>query len=112
MSQIEVDHDGNEHQAKFWDWPLHGGDGVIRVHDDGTGFEVGLDAKYFTEKEITVKVIGDRLEIDFEHEQRTDKFGSITRKISRCYHLPAGVDAGSIKSHLSQGILYIRGNKQ
>ncbi|CAJ0935979.1 unnamed protein product, partial [Mesorhabditis belari] len=108
MSQIEL---GKKTEEQLWDWPLHGQDGIVRVHEDGKDFEIGLDAKYFTEKEISVKVNGDRIDIDFEHEIRSDKFGTVTRKVSRCYHLPAGSDPKSIHSQLSEGILYIRGKK-
>ena len=100
------------HNDKLWDWPLQGQDGIVRVIEDDKHFEVGLDATYFVAKDISVKVINDLIQINFEHEVRSDKFGTITRNISRCYHLPDGVDPKTIKSNLSNNVLFITGQKR
>ena len=52
MSQVQVQHNWNADQ---WDWPLQHNDGVVKVHNTPEKFEVGLDASYFTPKEIEVR---------------------------------------------------------
>ncbi|CAI5448319.1 unnamed protein product [Caenorhabditis angaria] len=106
---VTVDHDVT---AK-WDWPLQSGDGVVQVHDDDDHFEVGLEAHHFLPKEIEVKNIGEILEIHMEHSTKDDKFGNVSRTITRCYKMPKNVDPKSIKSNLdNKGILHISGQKK
>ncbi|CAI2350665.1 unnamed protein product [Caenorhabditis sp. 36 PRJEB53466] len=96
-----------------WDWPLHKGDGIVKVLDYEDHFEVGLEAQNFLPKEIDVKNVGDFLEIHMSHDVKDDQFGNITRSITRCYRLPKGTDVTTIKSKLDgNGILYITGNKK
>ena len=52
MSQVQVQHNWNADQ---WDWPLQHNDGVVKVHNTPEKFEVGLDASFFTPKEIEVR---------------------------------------------------------
>ena len=58
MSSIEVTHNW---QGDQWDWPLQHNDGVVKVHSDGNRWEVGLDAAFFTPKEIEVRFREDLL---------------------------------------------------
>uniref|UniRef100_A0A914BVI9 SHSP domain-containing protein n=1 Tax=Acrobeloides nanus TaxID=290746 RepID=A0A914BVI9_9BILA len=110
MSQVQVQHNWNADQ---WDWPLQHNDGVVRIHNTPEKFEVGLDASFFTPKEIDVKIAGNNLLIHCKHEERTDQFGTITREISRTYHLPSDVDAQTIHSHLTRnGVLKIAASKK
>ncbi|KAI1717322.1 hsp20/alpha crystallin family domain-containing protein [Ditylenchus destructor] len=107
---IEVTHNWD---AAQWDWPLQHNDGVVKVHNLQDKWEVGLDAQFFTPKEIEVKVNGDNLVVHCRHDERDDKHGSITREVNRSYKLPHDVDASTIKSHLSQnGVLHISANKK
>lgn len=48
---VAVNHDW---EAKQWDWPLQANDGVVKVINTADKFEVGLDASFFTPKEIEV----------------------------------------------------------
>ncbi len=52
MTSVQVEHDWHE---KVWDWPLQHNDGVVKVVDTPTKFEVGLEAPFFTPKEIDVR---------------------------------------------------------
>ena len=109
MTAVPVEHNW---AANVWDWPLQNADGVVRVTNTGDKFEVGLDVQFFTPNEIEVKVAGGELLIHCRHEVRNDEFGTISREIHRSYKLPADVDAGSLKSHLSnRGVLVITANK-
>ena len=48
---VEVSHNWSADQ---WDWPLQHNDGVVKVTNTPDKFEVGLDASFFTPKEIEV----------------------------------------------------------
>ncbi|CAJ0574569.1 unnamed protein product, partial [Mesorhabditis spiculigera] len=98
--------------ANVWQWPLQGKEGAVKVTEDRRHFEVGLDATYFREEDITVKVIDGQVEIMLEHEHRTGRFGTVRRTINRCYRLPAGVDPRTVRHHLHNNVLYIRGDKK
>uniref|UniRef100_A0A915ERK2 SHSP domain-containing protein n=1 Tax=Ditylenchus dipsaci TaxID=166011 RepID=A0A915ERK2_9BILA len=103
---IEVTHDWTGEQ---WDWPLQHNDGVVKVQNLGNKWEVGLDAQFFTPKEIEVKVLGDHLVVNCSHDERSDQHGNISRQISRSYKLPDDVDTSTITSHLTpHGVLRIR----
>uniref|UniRef100_A0A915EW99 SHSP domain-containing protein n=1 Tax=Ditylenchus dipsaci TaxID=166011 RepID=A0A915EW99_9BILA len=95
---IEVTHDWTGEQ---WDWPLQHNDGVVKVQNLGNKWEVGLDAQFFTPKEIEVKVLGDHLVVNCSHDERSDQHGNISRQISRSYKLPDDVDTSTITSHLT-----------
>uniref|UniRef100_A0A914DL63 SHSP domain-containing protein n=1 Tax=Acrobeloides nanus TaxID=290746 RepID=A0A914DL63_9BILA len=110
MTTVEVQHNW---AADQWDWPLQHNDGVVKVHSTPDKWEVGLDASFFTPKEIEVKVVNNALMIHLRHEARTDQHGDVKREISRTYHLPDDVDATTLKSHLSQnGVLTISASKK
>ncbi|VDM70349.1 unnamed protein product [Strongylus vulgaris] len=103
---------------KAWDWPLQANDEFVKVIEDSEHFEVGLDAKYFTPKEIQVRTMGDLIQIKMEHEGRGDDMTSrsIMRLLSlhllRCYKLPEGADAKTLKSNLDDnGVLHISAMK-
>jgi len=126
MTSIPVGHDTTA--SNVWDWPLQHSDGVVRVTNTNEKFEVGLDVQFFTPNEIEVrhsqgiptagspikvKVAGQEILINCRHESRTDQHGTITREVHRAYKLPADVDAGSLKSHLSsRGVLTITAQKK
>ncbi|GMR47744.1 hypothetical protein PMAYCL1PPCAC_17939 [Pristionchus mayeri] len=107
---IKVEHNWEGQQ---WDWPLQHNDGVVKVHNDKEKFEVALDAQHFTPSEIQVKVVGNILDIHFEHKSRTDSFGDVSRTVTRSYKLPEDVDASTVKSTLSaRGTLVITASKK
>ncbi|CAJ0604161.1 unnamed protein product [Cylicocyclus nassatus] len=97
---------------KLWDWALQTNDDFINVVEDATHFEVDLDAKYFSPKEIKVRTMGDLLQIQMEHDERDNGAMDVNRSISRCYKLPVGVNVQTLKSNLTRkGILHITGQK-
>jgi len=107
---IEVQHNWGTNQ---WDWPLQHHDGVVHVHNDKNCFEVSLDFRYFTPKELDVKMVDNQLLILARHAERTDKHGTVTREIHRCYHLPADLDVKTMKATLTgKGILHIIASKK
>nr|CDJ82976.1 Heat shock protein Hsp20 domain containing protein [Haemonchus contortus]CDJ88668.1 Heat shock protein Hsp20 domain containing protein [Haemonchus contortus] len=107
MSTIEV-----THEAEQWDWPLQSHEGVVKIINTNDKFEVGLDAQFFSPKDIEVKVCGQDLLIHCRHELRSDELGSIAREVHRAYKLPNDVDVTSVKSHLTnRGVLSITANK-
>ncbi|XP_007491966.2 heat shock protein beta-6 isoform X2 [Monodelphis domestica] len=72
-------------------------------------FSVLLDVKHFSPEEITVKVVGDHMEVHARHEERPDEHGFISREFHRRYRLPEGVDPAAVTSGLSpEGILSIQ----
>ncbi|VDN30003.1 unnamed protein product [Cylicostephanus goldi] len=66
---------------KVWDWPLQANDEFVNVVEDSKHFEVDLDAKYFSPKEIKVKTMGDLLQIQMEHDDNSNT--NISRTILR-----------------------------
>nr|XP_048294311.1 heat shock protein beta-6 isoform X2 [Myodes glareolus] len=72
-------------------------------------FSVLLDVKHFSPEEISVKVVGDHVEVHARHEERPDEHGFIAREFHRRYRLPPGVDPAAVTSALSpEGVLSIQ----
>jgi len=98
--------------ADTWDWPLERADGVIKVHNTGNKFEVGLAVGEFRPDEIKISVSGHDLIVRAHHENRTDHHGTIAREVNRVYKLPTDVNPATLKSHLNQhGTLLITADK-
>ncbi|KJH48510.1 Hsp20/alpha crystallin family protein [Dictyocaulus viviparus] len=94
-----------------WDWPLQHNEELVKVIDNATHFEVDLDAKNFTPKEIMVQANGDFIEIRMDHTTHFDDSYNVTRSINRSYKLPKDVDRNTLKGKLVKGILQIRALK-
>ncbi|RCN48699.1 Hsp20/alpha crystallin family protein [Ancylostoma caninum] len=76
-------------------------EGVVKVINTNDKFEVGLDAQFFSPKEIEVKT-----------RSRSDEHGTVAREVHRAYKLPPDVDVTTVKSHLTnRGVLNITANK-
>ncbi|VDM71739.1 unnamed protein product, partial [Strongylus vulgaris] len=95
-----------------WDWPLQHNDESVKVSEDDKSFRVELDAQFFAPKEISVKTIGDQIQIQMDHEARGNDKTNVSRSITRSYQLPHNVDMKSIKSNLDEkGVLHISAQK-
>ncbi|KAJ6663497.1 hypothetical protein lerEdw1_009576 [Lerista edwardsae] len=82
--------------------------GMSEVKMDKDKFSVLLDVKHFAPEELSVKVVGDHIEVHAKHEERPDEHGYISREFHRRYMIPKGVDPAAITSALSpDGILSI-----
>ncbi|CAI5781359.1 shock beta-6 [Podarcis lilfordi] len=82
--------------------------GLSEVKMDKDKFSVLLDVKHFSPEEMSVKVIGDYIEVHAKHEERPDEHGYISREFHRRYMIPKGVDPAAITSALSpDGVLSI-----
>lgn len=68
-----------------------------------------LDVKHFSPEEISVKVVGEHVEVHARHEERPDEHGYIAREFHRRYRLPPGVDPAAVTSALSpEGVLSVQ----
>ncbi|XP_072283474.1 heat shock protein beta-6 [Pyxicephalus adspersus] len=83
--------------------------GLSEVKLDKDQFSVLLDVKHFSPEELTVKVVGDCVEVHAKHEERQDEHGFISREFHRRYKIPSSVNPASITSALaSDGLLSIQ----
>ncbi|XP_075046854.1 heat shock protein beta-6 [Mixophyes fleayi] len=83
--------------------------GLSEVKLDKDQFSVLLDVKHFSPEELTVKVIGDYVEVHAKHEERQDEHGFISREFHRRYKVPSTVNPSAINSALSaDGLLSIQ----
>ncbi|XP_053308107.1 heat shock protein beta-6 [Spea bombifrons] len=82
--------------------------GLSEVKLDKDQFSVVLDVKHFSPEELTVKVVGDSVEVHAKHEERQDEHGFISREFHRRYKIPSTVKPEAITSALSaDGLLSI-----
>lgn len=81
----------------------------VQVSTNPGCFSVLLDVKHFSPEEISVKVVGDHVEVHARHEERPDEHGFIAREFHRRYRLPPGVDPAAVTSALSpEGVLSVQ----
>ncbi|XP_029432850.1 alpha-crystallin B chain-like [Rhinatrema bivittatum] len=82
--------------------------GLSEVKLDKDKFSVLLDVKHFSPEEVTVKVVGDHVEVHAKHEERQDEHGFISREFHRRYLIPTVVNPSAITSALSpEGVLSV-----
>ncbi|CAK8678062.1 unnamed protein product [Clavelina lepadiformis] len=80
----------------------------VTTEDDK--FKVTLDVKHFTPEEISVKTIGNSIEVHGKHEEKKDDHGVISRDFTRKYTIPPNVDPLTVTSSLSpDGFLTVEG---
>ncbi|KAG9482826.1 heat shock protein beta-6 [Eleutherodactylus coqui] len=83
--------------------------GLSEVKLDKDQFSVILDVKHFSPEELTVKVVGDYVEVHAKHEERQDEHGFISREFHRRYKIPPTVNPAVVTSALSaEGLLSIQ----
>lgn len=82
--------------------------GVSSVTNTNDEFKVTLDVQQFKPEEIKVRVAGDYVVIEGNHEERKDEHGFISRQFTRKYRLPPNVKNEAITSSVSSdGLLSI-----
>lgn len=82
---------------------------LSRVTVGKDGFEANVDVHQFKPYEITVKTVGDAVEVDAKHEKRRDGDNFVGRHIVKRFVLPRGYYPNDVRSELSSdGILTIR----
>ena len=59
----------------------------VTTEDDK--FKVTLDVKHFSPEELTVKTVGNYVEIRGKHEEKKDDHGVVSRDFTRKYTIPA-----------------------
>uniref|UniRef100_A0A0K0EW33 Protein lethal(2)essential for life (inferred by orthology to a D. melanogaster protein) n=1 Tax=Strongyloides venezuelensis TaxID=75913 RepID=A0A0K0EW33_STRVS len=75
-------------------------------------FKVRMDVSHFSPDELHVSVNDGFLQIEGNHEEKTDKYGTIQRNFVRKYTLPKGMDEDNIVSEISKnGVLTVGGTK-
>lgn len=72
-------------------------------------YRVSLDVHHFAPNEVTVKTVGNTIQVEAIHDAREDEHGYVSRQFSRQYILPEGFDAKYVVPELSSdGILTIK----
>ncbi|XP_049942512.1 protein lethal(2)essential for life-like [Schistocerca serialis cubense] len=87
--------------------------GFSKIERSKDGFKVTLDVKHFKEGDVKVKVVGNDVVVEAEHDERQDEHGYISRSLKRKYALPDNVDSDKVRTELSSdGILTITAPKK
>ncbi|XP_049794818.1 uncharacterized protein DDB_G0290685-like isoform X2 [Schistocerca nitens] len=87
--------------------------GFSKIERSKDGFKVTLDVQHFKEGDLKVKVVGNQVVVEAEHDERQDEHGLISRSLRRKYALPEDVDIEKVASELSSdGILTITAPKK
>jgi len=81
----------------------------IKVEYDNKKFEIKLDIGEYSSEDLNVKITGDRLIISGKHQEKQDKYGSVSREFTRHFVIPENVDAESIESSYNGEELVLRG---
>jgi HSP20 family molecular chaperone IbpA len=58
------------------------------VEYDNTKFEIKLDISDYNAEDLNVKIAGDRLVVSGKHQEKQDKYGSISREFTRQFVIP------------------------
>ncbi|CAN7945439.1 unnamed protein product [Ixodes hexagonus] len=71
-------------------------------------FTLTMDVRGFVPEEISVKTVGNSVEVHARHEEETDGRGFVLREFRRKYTLPDDVDPESVTSKLTgRGLLAV-----
>ncbi|XP_049840496.1 uncharacterized protein LOC126285242 [Schistocerca gregaria] len=82
--------------------------GFSKIERSKDGFKVTLDVQHFKDGDLKVKVVGNQVVVEAEHDERQDEHGYISRSLRRKYAVPEDVDIEKVASELSSdGILTI-----
>uniref|UniRef100_A0A0N5A675 SHSP domain-containing protein n=1 Tax=Parastrongyloides trichosuri TaxID=131310 RepID=A0A0N5A675_PARTI len=82
------------------------------IIDNDKEFKIKMDVSHFAPNELKVNVKDNMLQIEGQHEEKSDQYGTIQRMFVRKYTLPKGVREDNVKSELSKdGMLTVGANK-
>uniref|UniRef100_A0A0N5CC31 SHSP domain-containing protein n=1 Tax=Strongyloides papillosus TaxID=174720 RepID=A0A0N5CC31_STREA len=82
------------------------------VVDNDKEFKVKMDVSHFNPNELKVTVKDNYLQVEGDHEEKSDKYGTIKRSFVRKYALPKGLNEENVKSELTKdGMLTVGGSK-
>ncbi|CEF62389.1 Protein lethal(2)essential for life [Strongyloides ratti] len=88
------------------------GQGCPEIVDNEKEFKVKMDVSHFTPEELKVSIKNKCLQVEAEHEEKSDEYGTIKRSFVRRYSLPPGIKEENVTSELNKdGILTIGGAK-
>ncbi len=84
-------------------------DGVAKSTIGKDGFEVAMDVQQFAPNEISVKIVGNTIVVEANHEERKDEHGYISRQFKRRFTLPQGFNVKDVLTQLSSdGVLTVK----
>ncbi|KAK5643067.1 hypothetical protein RI129_006912 [Pyrocoelia pectoralis] len=98
----------NVFQNHLRSWRSDRSDRGSRINVNRTKFEIHLDVQHFDANEITVKINGNTIIIEGDHQEKHDQHGSVTRQFKRKYLVPSGHNMNKATSILSnEGTLIV-----
>ncbi|CEF70448.1 Protein lethal(2)essential for life [Strongyloides ratti] len=75
-------------------------------------FKIEMDVSLFSSDDLKVTIKDKFLQVDGNHKEKNDNYGTIQRSFTRKYLLPSDVDTENIVSKLTNdGVLTIEGTK-
>ncbi|KAB0797309.1 hypothetical protein PPYR_08303 [Photinus pyralis] len=79
-----------------------------KVNVNRNQFEINLNVQHFDANELTVKITGNAIIIEGNHDEKHDQHGSVSRQFKRKYLVPNGHNVNKATSVLSgDGILIV-----
>jgi len=77
--------------------------GKAKVQVDDDTYKILIDVKNFEPKELVIKTIGNSVQVEAKHEEKTsDGHSFSSRSFSQSYSLPKGVDPEAVSSSLAK----------
>uniref|UniRef100_A0A0N5B287 SHSP domain-containing protein n=1 Tax=Strongyloides papillosus TaxID=174720 RepID=A0A0N5B287_STREA len=87
-------------------------DALPEVVNNDKEFKVKMDVSHYGPEELKVTVKDNYLQVEGNHEEKNDKYGTIKRSFVRKFALPKGLTEENVKSELTKdGFLTVGGNK-
>ncbi|MFH4973484.1 hypothetical protein AB6A40_000193 [Gnathostoma spinigerum] len=86
---------------------------IGKIVNDEKMFAVEVDTMHFDPEELSVHVTGHELLIEGNHDEKTDKHGTVKRSFTRRYTLPDDVFVDGVETSINEkGILSVRAPKR
>ncbi|XP_057380102.1 alpha-crystallin A chain-like [Daphnia carinata] len=82
------------------------------VKEDDKSFQITVDVSHFDPSEITVKTTDNNIIVHGKHEERKDRYSTVSREFRRRVTIPRGVNPEQVTSTMSpDGVLTIMAPK-